>query len=276
MTRLKLATTGLAALLLLAGLLVSPMAVQGQNPSAEEIMTQAKNRWQGEDFASPVKLTTVESGGGKTVLDVAFRSKLAEASRESEQYRYNVYARVTAPDDSEGLTLLVHEKAFPTRDDIWLHLPALDSTKSIVPEDFRNPLFGSEFVFEDVVGREPSIDTHELQGSETLTVGDEERQAWVVKSMPNNPDLAGFAYRISYIGKDSSIQLGMDLFNEADELIKRYRAQNVDVIQDIPTWTVATAENMKTGRKTTFEFADPKYNTGVSDKLFDPKELGSN
>ena len=276
MTRLKLATTGLAVLMLLAGLLVAPLAVQGQNPSAEEIMTQSKDRWQGEDFSSPVKLTTVESGGGETVLDVAFRSKLVEASRDSEQYRYNVYARVTAPEDSEGLTLLVHEKAFPTRDDIWLHLPALDSTKSIVPEDFRNPLFGSEFVFEDVVGREPSIGTHELQGSETLDVGDEQREAWVVKSTPKDPDLAGFAYRVSYIGKDSSIQLRMELFNEDDEVIKRYRAQNVDVIQDIPTWTVATAENLVTGRETTFEFVDPQYNTGVSDDLFDPEKLGSN
>jgi len=276
MTRLKLATTGLAVLVLLAGLLVAPMAVQGQNPSAEEIMTQSKDRWQGEDFSSPVKLTTVESGGGETVLDVAFRSKLVEASRDSEQYRYNVYARVTAPEDSEGLTLLVHEKPFPTRDDIWLHLPALDSTKSIVPEDFRNPLFGSEFVFEDVVGREPSIDTHELQGAETVTVGDAEREAWVVKSTPNDPDLAGFAYRVSYIGKDSYIQLRMELFNQDDEVIKRYQAQNVDVIQDIPTWTVATAENLVTGRETTFEFVDPQYNTGVSDELFDPEELGSN
>lgn len=276
MTRLKLATTGLAVLLLLAGLIVTPMAVQGQGPTADEIMTQSKDRWQGEDFSSPVRLTTVESGGGETVLDVEFRSKLVEASRESEQYRYKVYARVTAPEDNKGLTLLVHEKAHPTRDDIWLHLPALDSTKSIVPEDFRNPLFGSEFVYEDVVGREPAIDAHELRGSETVAVGDEEREAWVVESTPNDPDLAGFAYRVSYIGKDSYIQLGMELYNEADELIKRYEAQNVASIQDIPTWTVATAENMETGRKTTFEFLEPEYNTGVSDELFNPESLGSN
>lgn len=274
MTRLKLATTGLAVLLLLVGLLVSPLAVQGQTPSGEEIMIQSKDRWQGEDFSSPVKLTTVASGGGETVLDVEFRSKLVEESRESEQFRYNVYARVTAPEDSKDLTLLVHEKAPPERDDIWLHLPALNSTKSIVPEDFRNPLFGSEFVFEDVVGREPSIGTHELQGSEAVTVGNEERDAWVVKSTPNDPDLAGFAYRVSYIGKDSSIQLRMELFNEDDEMIKRYRAQNVEAIQDIPTWTVATAENLVTGRKTTFEFLEPAYNTDVSDDLFDPEKLG--
>jgi len=276
MTRLKLATTGLAVLLLLTGLIVSPSAVQGQNPSADEIMTQSKDRWQGEDFSSPVELTTVESGGGETVLNVEFRSKLVEASRDSAQYRYNVYARVTEPEDSRDLTLLVHEQAYPMRDDIWLHLPALNSTKSIVPENFRNPLFGSEFVFEDVVGREPGIDSHELQGSEAVDVGGEARDAWVIKSVPNDPDLAGFAYRVTYIGKDSYIQLGMELYNEDDELIKRYQAQNVATIQDIPTWTVAAAENMITGRTSTFEFVDPQYNTGVSDDLFDPEKLGSN
>ena len=258
--------------LVLAGLLgmvvSTPSGAQG--PTAAEIMGQAKDRWQGEDFTSTVKLTTVEPGGGTTELSIDFKAKLIEESRESEKYRYKVLARVLAPEDVEGLAVLIREQEFPTPDDIWLYLPALDSTKKIALEDFRNPLFGSEFVFEDVIGREPGLDTHEPLREDTLN----ERPVWVIKSAPNDLDLAGFAYRITYVDRETLLEVRMELYNEGDELIKLYRAQEVVDLQGISTWVKATAENFETGRVTTFEFLDPVYNTGVPDDIFDPEKLG--
>ncbi len=253
----------------LLGVFVStPSGAQG--PTAAEIMQQAKDRWQGEDFTSTVKLTTVEPGGGTTELSIDFKAKLIEESRESEKYRYKVLARVLAPEDVEGLAVLIREQEFPTPNDIWLYLPALDSTKKIALEDFRNPLFGSEFVFEDVIGRKPGLDTHEPLREDTLN----ERPVWVIKSAPNDPDLAGFAYRITYVDRETLLEVRMELYNEGDELIKLYRAQEVVDLQGISTWVKATAENFETGRVTTFEFLDPVYNTGVPDDIFDPEKLG--
>ena len=268
-------TLGLLGLGLLLALMVgAPTATQAQGPSAAEIMQQAKDRWQGEDFASSVRLTTAEPGGGETVLDVDFKAKLIEESRETGAFRYKVLARVTAPEDVAGWAVLIWEQEFPTPDDIWLYLPALDSTKKISLENFRNPLFGSEFVFEDVIGREPGLDTHELLREDTLTVGGEERPVWVIRSTPNDPDLAGFAYRVTYVDQETLLEVRMELYNDADELIKRYQAEEVVELQGIPTWVRATAENLETGRVTTFEFLDPVYNTGVPDEIFDPENLG--
>jgi hypothetical protein len=267
-------TIGLAVALLITGLLgagaLTPTPTQAQGPSAAEIMQQAKDRWQGEDFTSKVKLTTVEPGGGETVLDVDFKAKLIEESRESGAFRYKVLARVLAPEDVEGLAVLIQEQQFPTPDDIWLYLPALNSSKKISLEDFRNPLFGSEFVFEDVIGREPGLDTHELLREDTLN----DRLVWVIKSTPNDPDLAGFAYRVTYVEKETLLEMRMELYNENDDLIKLYQAEEIVDLQDIPTWVKATAENLETGRVTTFEFLEPAYNTGVPDDIFDPDKLG--
>jgi hypothetical protein len=260
----------LGLLLALGALAPSVTQVQAQGPSAAEIMQQAKDRWQGEDFSSTVKLTTVEPGGGETVLDVDFKAKLIEESRSTEKFRYKVLARVRAPEDVEGLAVLIWEQEFPTPDDIWLYLPALNSAKKISLEDFRNPLFGSEFVFEDVIGREPGLDTHELLREDTLN----DRPVWVIKSTPNDPDLAGFAYRITYVDQETLLEVRMELYNENDELIKLYRAEEVVDLQGIPTWVKATAENFETGRVTTFEFLEPVYNTGVPDEVFDPDKLG--
>jgi hypothetical protein len=266
-------TIGLAVVLLITGLLgagaLIPTLTQAQGPSAGEIMQQAKDRWQGEDFTSKVRLTTVEPGG-ETVLDVDFKAKLIEESRDSGTFRYKVLARVLAPEDVEGLTVLIREQEFPTPDDIWLYLPALNSAKKIALEDFRNPLFGSEFVFEDVIGREPGLDTHELLREETLN----DRPVWVIKSTPNDPDLAGFAYRVTYVEKETLLETRMEHYNENDELIKLYQAEEIVDLQEIPTWVKATAENLETGRVTTFEFLEPAYNTGVPDDIFDPDKLG--
>jgi len=268
-------TLGLLALgLLLALGVLTPTLTQAQGPSAADILQQAKDRWQGEDFLSSVKLTTAEPGGGETILNVDFKAKLIEESRSTEKFRYKVLARATAPEDVAGLAVLIWEQEFPTPDDIWLYLPALDSTRKIALEDFRTPLFGSEFVFEDVIGREPGLDTHELLREEALNVGGEDRLVWVIKSTPNDPDLAGFAYRITYVDKETLLEVRMELYNEADELIKLYRAEEVVELQGIPTWVKATAENFETGRVTTFEFLEPAYNTGVPDEVFDPENLG--
>lgn len=266
---------GMLALgLLLALGALAPALTQAQGPSAAEIMQQVKDRWQGEDFSSKVKLTTAEPGGGETVLDVDFKAKLIEESRPTGKFRYKVLARVTAPEDVAGLAMLIWEQEFPTPDDIWLYLPALNSTKKISLEDFRNPLFGSEFVFEDVIGREPGLDTHELLREDTLNVGGEDRPVWVIKSTPKDPDLAGFAYRVTYVDRETLLELRMELYNESDELIKLYRAEEVQELKGIPTWVKATAENLETGRVTTFEFLEPVYNTGVPDEIFDPENLG--
>lgn len=64
------------------------------------------------------------------------------------------------------------------------------------------------------------------------------------------------------------------LYDKNDKLLKRFIANEVKVIQNIPTRTKSTAENLITKRKSTFELIDPKYDTRLPDELFDPKNLG--
>jgi hypothetical protein len=240
-----------------------------QPPSADEIMQSAKDRWQGEDFTSSVKLTTTEQGGGVTEISAKFQAKLIEESRATQDFSYKVLTRVLEPEDVRDLAVLIHEQAFPVADDIWLYLPALQSTRKIALEDLRNPLFGSEFVFEDIIGREPEFDSHEIV-NEDVQNGN---PVWIIKSTPFVPDLAGFAYRITTIDQNSYIDVRMELYDSNDKLIKLYQAQQVREIQGISTWTLATAENFETGRTTTFEFLDPAYDTDISDNIFEPENL---
>ncbi|MFQ6089824.1 MAG: hypothetical protein ACE5LD_00075, partial [Candidatus Bipolaricaulia bacterium] len=106
-----------------------------QEPTAEEIMISADNRFEGDDFKAQVKLTTLDAQGQATELLIEMRTKLREESIATGEHRYKILARVLEPEDSKGLAVLVWENRWPEPDDIWLHLSALGSTKKIVPEN---------------------------------------------------------------------------------------------------------------------------------------------
>ncbi|MFN4218998.1 MAG: outer membrane lipoprotein-sorting protein [Candidatus Bipolaricaulia bacterium] len=256
------------ALATLFGLLVMP--VGAQTPSAEQLMLQADDRFEGNDFSAQVKLINVEPDGRKSELVLEMKTKLREESRQTQKHRYKIVARVLSPEDVKGLAVLVWENVWPQLDDIWLYLPALKQTKKIVPENFRTPIFGSEFSFEELTEREPQKDTHQLVRTEKFMGKD----AWVIKSISKTPDVDGFSYRLTWVVQEWLMPVRMELYDKNDKLLKRFIADEVKVIQGIPTRVKSTAENFITKRKSTFEFLEPTYDTGLSDELFDPKNLG--
>lgn len=259
------------AFVTLLGLLVIP--VGAQTPSAEQIMVQADDRFEGNDFAAQVKLTTLEPDGRTSKLLLEMKTKLREESRQTNKHRYKILARVLEPADVQGLAVLVWENVWPQLDDIWLYLPALKQTKKVVPENFRTPIFGSEFSFEELTEREPAKDTHQLLKTDKILGKD----AWVIKSISKTPDVDGFSYRLTWIVQEWLMPVKLELYDKNDKLLKRFVVADPDgvkIIQNIPTRVKSTAENGVTGRKSTFELIDPKYDTGLSDELFDPNKLG--
>jgi len=262
--------TPLTALAVLALLAAAPAS--SQTPTGEEIMHMSNDRDQGQDFQSQVRLTSTDAQGNSQVLEVALVAKLVQGTLEAGKPRYRVRAAVTVPADSEGLSVLVHERDFPTPDDIWLFLPALGDTKKIVPENFRTPLFGSEFTFEELVDRKPGLGSHELLHEDEL----DGRQVWIVRSTPADPEVAGFAYRSTYVDQATLLQLRMELFDDFDTVIKRFTAERVETVDGVPTRVVSKAENFETGRTSTFEHVNPRYNRGgINDAVFEPANLGS-
>ncbi|HEY5595925.1 MAG TPA: outer membrane lipoprotein-sorting protein [Candidatus Bipolaricaulota bacterium] len=258
------------AALAVAALMFVPRS-QSQSLTSEQIMNASNDRDQGADFQSQLRLTGTDAQGNSSELTVDMIVKRTAGSLEAGKARYQVLATVTAPADSKDLAVLVHEQDFPTPDDIWLYLPAVGSAKKVVPENFRTSLFGSEFSLEELIDREPGLDAHQLLREESVNG----RTAWVVKSTPLDPEVAGFAYRITWVDQESFLQLRMELYDDFDALIKVFVAEQLEVVDGIFTRVVSSAENLETGRKSTFQFIDPRYNQGnADDALFDPANLG--
>lgn len=261
-------SSGLLTLAIL--LLVS--TTQSQTLSAEQIMTQSNDRYQGDDFQSQVRLTTTDALGNSSEILVDLAAQLVAESKVSGKHRYNLVATVNSPSDLAGLAVLIHEQEFDLADDIWLFLPAVGSAKKIVPENFRTPLFGSEFSFEELIDREPGLSTHELLREEAL----DGRNVWVIQSTPFEPDIAEFAYRITFVDQETLLQLRMELYDDFDTMIKLFSSQQIETVDGVPTRILSSAENLETGRTSTFEFLNPRYNQGgLTDAMFDPEQFGN-
>ncbi len=65
------------------------------------------------------------------------------------------------PSDVRGTVYLV-KKHLDRDDDRWLYLPGLDLVKRVSAGDKRTSFVGADYFYEDVSGRRPNDDSHEL------------------------------------------------------------------------------------------------------------------
>ena len=71
------------------------------------------------------------------------------------------YLHISYPSDLKNTVLLVWKHP-GSDDDRWLYLPALDLAKRIAASDKRTSFLGSDFLYEDISGRDVTADTHQL------------------------------------------------------------------------------------------------------------------
>jgi outer membrane lipoprotein-sorting protein len=186
---------------------------------------------------------------------------------ESDGGPQKYYTYFRKPSDISRLTFMVHK--IPDGNDMrWIYIPSVDLVKPIAADDKNSSFVGSHFSYEDVSGRHWSEDTHELVGDSTIG----ESPVWVIKSVPKEK-YKGFATKLSYVDKDSYLPLLESYYDKKDKLVRVFRAEQIEVIDDIVTMTVRSMENVKKGGKTTIEFSDISYDTGLDESIFTERYL---
>jgi len=166
------------------------------------------------------------------------------------------YTYFLQPADVRRTAFLVHKNA-AGNDDRWLYVPALDLVKRIAADDRRTSFVGSEFTYEDVSGRLPTLDAHTLIGADTL-MGHHARK---IKAVPKDPGTADYAYRIVWVDDSTMLPLQEEYFDGGDALTRRFTVGKIETIDGFPTATERTMEDLKNGRKTMISFDNISYTT---------------
>lgn len=248
-------------ILLLAGLQFL-VPTQGQSaPEIDQIIKNANNAayYAGDDGKAQVTMTITDSQGRTRTREFAI---LRRDSADGGEQQFYVYFK--KPSDVRKMVFMVH-KHLDTDDDRWLYLPALSLVKRIAASDKRTSFVGSNFFYEDVSGRPPQDDTHELI--------EENDQYYVLKNTPKAPDSVEFSSYTIWIDKKTFMPMKAEYIDKNGQKYRLVEVLEVKTIQSFPTVTKSRVVDLINGGETVSEFNDISYNIGLDESLFTERYL---
>lgn len=136
--------------------------------------------------------------------------------------------------------------------------------KRIAASDKRTSFVGSHFYYEDISGRNPSADRHELQ-EETDTY-------YVIRSVPKDPDQVEFDALTTWVHKKSSIPVQVR-YERQGEVYREVKIQAVKEVQGYMTLTKIELHDLASGGHSVIEYSDLKYDLGLPEELFSERYL---
>ena len=179
----------------------------------------------------------------------------------------NYYTYFITPADVRKTGFLVHKHA-DGNDDRWLYVPALDLVKRIAADDRSGSFVGSDFSYEDVSGRLPVLDHHELLGEETVM----DRTAWKIRSTPRDAKTASWDSKLTWVCRESMLPLKEE-YVKKDKLVKVFEVGAIEVIDGIPTATLRTRKDLKRGKQSSIRFDEISYQIGLAAEDFSERLL---
>jgi hypothetical protein len=209
--------------------------------------------YQGDDGKATVNMVITNKQGQKRERKFNILRKDVD---DGGDQKYFVYFQ--RPADVRSMAYLVLKHTDPGKDDDrWLYLPALSLVNRIAAGDKRTSFVGSDFLYEDVSGRNLAEDTHEL--IETTD------KFFIVKNVPKQPDSVEFSYYNVSIDRKNFVPKKMEFYDKEGKLYRTIESVKVETIQDFPTVVKSVVTNLQTGSKTEMEFTDVKYNINLED-----------
>jgi hypothetical protein len=261
---------------LLALVLTGRAPAQEEVPSVDEIVARSNrvSYYQGEDGRAQVTMIIHDpQGRTRRRRFTILRRDERPPQEEADQYgqdeytgdqKFYVYFHL--PADVEDTVFMVWKHvALETDDDRWLYLPALDLVKRISAAQERTSFVGSHFFYEDVSGRNPSEDEHEL--TETTD------NYFVLRNTPKKPELVEFAHYKMWVHRQTYIPVRVVYYDEQDKAYRRYDVRKVETIQDYPTVTESRMTNLRTEGYTDITYRQVEYDVGLPEDIFTKRYL---
>jgi hypothetical protein len=206
---------------------------------ARMIITDAQGREQRRQFT--VLRRNIEQGGDQEFLVV-----------------------FSQPSDVRNTAYLVKKHA-GADDDRWLYLPGLDLVKRVSAGDKRTSFVGAHYFYEDVSGRGPDEDTHELLGTTDET--------YLLRHTPKDPSTVEFASYQTWIDRETFLPMRIDYTNSSGEVYRRVEVLRVEEIDGYPTVTLSRVSDLIAGGRTDMQFRYIDYDLGLDESVFTERSL---
>jgi hypothetical protein len=168
------------------------------------------------------------------------------------------------PSDVRGTVYLV-KKYGDRDDDRWLYLPGLDLVRRISAGDKRTSFVGSHYFYEDVSGRLPTEDRHELL--ETTA------EHYVLRHVPKDAASVEFADYTTWIDRTTFLPMRIEYRNAQGAVYRKVEALQVDTFQGHPTVTRTLVSDLGAGGQTEMRFRSIAYDLGLPAEIFSERSM---
>ncbi len=171
------------------------------------------------------------------------------------------------PADVKGSSFLKHEHD-DRDDDMWLYLPAFGKVRRIASHAKKGSFMGSDFTYEDMGDRKLHEYTYELLEEVNI----DEKQCWVVQSVPNEGVVTDYSKIISWVWKEGEAPVKEEFYDKRGKLkkVKSADFQKVDKYWVISSMTM---ENLKSRHSTEIAISDIQVDTGLKESVFDTRYM---
>lgn len=255
-------------LTLLAGLAVGTSGAYGQDVTEDTAGTLMNEVHQNYYYAA--------DGGRARVQMILTDKKGRTREREFWMLRTDVedmgdqryYIYFTKPADVRRTGFLVHKHA-DGDDDRWLYIPSIDLVRRVAADDRRSQFVGSDFTYEDVSGRLPSLDGHVMLDPEMLG----EQEMLVVRSTPIEGKTADYAWRKTFIDPAIKMPVREEYYDNQDEMIREFRVERMEIIDGFPTAVERIMVDMKKNHRTTISFSEVTYSAELKPNQYTERLL---
>lgn len=231
--------------------------------SVDEIVKRANHAsyYEGKDGKAKVDMVISDTQGRtRTRSFTILRKDIDDANDGTQKF----YVYFTKPADVNKTAFMVW-KNIGKDDDRWLYLPALDLVKRIAASDKRTSFVGSHFFYEDVSGRNPADDTHELI--------EDKDPYYVIKSTPKDASVVEFSYYKNWIHKATFLPVKTEFYDKSGKVYRTYEATKVETIEGHPTVTASKMSDTSIGGSTVMTYSNVKYDVGLGEDLFTERYL---
>lgn len=244
-----------------SGLLLAGAAMADEAGMA--LAQRVYDRPDGEDATSAVTMALVEEGRSPRLRSMLLYRRSAPEGEVSTLIRF------TEPADIEGTGLLTIDAADGASNQ-WIYLPAMQRVRRVDSNRKGGRFVNSDYYYEDLRDRKPSMDEHRLLGREVV----DGVECDVLESIPVEAGNSVYKRRVSWIDPASHLPLRIDFFEKDPQApSKRLRVERREQVQGY--WTVmdSTLTDLGSGHQTRLTVRSIAYDRSLPERLFSSKAL---
>ncbi|MDP0561008.1 MAG: outer membrane lipoprotein-sorting protein [Candidatus Endonucleobacter sp. (ex Gigantidas childressi)] len=251
----------LTVIWLIKGLLHTQAWGSADLTNADDIAKQANiaSYYAGKDGRAEARMTIIDSQKREQIRQFTILRRTQDTGGKQDMLVF-----FSRPSDVKNTVFRVTRQP-GSNDNRWLYLPSLDLVKRISAGDQRTSFVGSDFFYEDVSGRDPTVDTHKIL--ETT------KESYVLKSVPKNHGTVEFSYYTSWIDKETLLPTKVEYADSRGKIYRRMVVQEVKVIQKHPTVLRATISNLESNSSTQMQIRGISYDLGLPISIFSERSL---